>query len=55
MNFNADFNMLIVCKEFGYTEEEYNTNSIEFNIKAGLLISAESKAGKSASQSNKIK
>lgn len=44
MNFVDDLNKLLVCKTCGYTEEEYESNSIEFNIKMAMYISSISKA-----------
>lgn len=53
-NFVSDFNMLLICREFGYTEEEYNNNSIEFNIKAAYLLDAEHRASKISKTPQKL-
>lgn len=52
MNFISELNMLAVCEAFGYTEDEYNSNSIEFNIMAGMYLDAKSRASRSNKAGN---
>jgi hypothetical protein len=52
-NFISDFNKLLICREFGYTEDEYDNNSVEFNIKASYLLDSEYRASKVSKIPNK--
>jgi hypothetical protein len=50
LNFVPEINKLAICEAFGYTEDEYDKNSIEFNIMAGYYLDAKGRASKAANQ-----